>query len=145
MGIDEGALDEAAELLLTRNIRLKINRHLMKDNEVPDDPEKLDFLMANLRDMDKSSLARKKIKSDEQVAAKQNESISLVTSVLQTMRGGHALPPVEIIDVEAAAGEAPVLPSEFDRTEFVQGEQQIGTISEDIDQFRARMHRQSGE
>ena len=94
--IDDQVLDEKAELLITRNIRVKINKHLMADGKVPDDPEKLNFLLANLRDMDKSALSRAKFKSDEKVATNTAETINMVTQVIQSLKGKKELPPEDI-------------------------------------------------
>ena len=139
--IDQNELDEKNELLIVRNIRLKINKQLMADGKVPDDPEKLDFLMQNLRDIDKSALTRTKIKSDEKTSSATNETISMVTNVLQSLRGGKALPPQDITDIPNPSCLAPVLPAQFERTEFIPGETKIGVISEDIDSFMERMNK----
>lgn len=136
--LDETVLDEKTEILIVRNIRLKINKALMSDGKIPEDPEKLDFLMSNLRDMDKSALTRSKIKSDEKITSENNQTISMVTQVFQALRGGKQLPPEDITDVEDKTGAAPQLPDELSDRTFVPGETQIGTIQEDIDTFKAR-------
>ena len=143
--INEDALDEKAELLLVRNVRLKINKFLMADGVIPSDPEKLDFLMQNLRDMDKSALTRSKISSEEKAANLNAGAISLVTNVLQSLRGGKALPPEDISDLTNPEECAPVLPIRFEKTSFIPGEQYIGSVTEDIDTFRKRMYDESGE
>ena len=58
------------------------------------------------------------------------------------MRGGRALPPVDVIDVEAAVIGVPQLPEHLERKDFVEGEMQIGTIHEDVDAFKQRMGEQ---
>lgn len=134
-------LDEVNEMLYVRNTRMAINRHLMPNGQIPNDPEQLDFLMKNLKDMDSSAVARSRIKSEEKTSEAANASmIALVGQTLQAMRGGRGLPPVEVIDVEAATVNVPTLPEELERTNFVPGEMQIGTIHEDVDQFKQRMN-----
>jgi hypothetical protein len=133
-------LDEVNEMLYVRNTRMAINRHLMPNGQIPNDQESLDLLMKNLKDMDSSAVARSRIKSEEKTSEAANASmIALVGQTLQAMRGGRALPPVEVIDVEAAVVDVPQLPEHLERKEFVAGEMQIGTIHEDVDQFKQRM------
>lgn len=138
--IDDQVLDEKAELLITRNIRVKINKHLMADGKVPDDPEKLNFLLTNLRDMDKSALSRAKIKSDEKVATNTAETISIVTQVFQSLKGNKELPPEDISEIVRPADSAPVLPDGISTKTIIEGETAIGVITEDIDSFRKRMN-----
>ncbi len=136
-------LDEVNEMLYVRNTRMAINRHLMPNGQIPNDPEQLDFLMKNLKDMDGSAVARSRIKSEEKTSEAANASmIALVGQTLQAMRGGRALPPVDVIDVEAAVIGVPQLPEHLERKDFVEGEMQIGTIHEDVDAFKQRMGEQ---
>jgi len=141
--IDEDRLNEQAELLIVRNLRLKINQALLVEGAIPEDPDKLDFLMRNLKDMDVSAIARSKIKSDEKVADQTASTIGMVTNVLTALRGGKALPPEDITDIVNPGESAPKLPNELDNFTFVPGESQIGSVTEDIDTFRARMAREN--
>lgn len=134
-------LDEVNEMLYVRNTRMAINRHLMRNGQIPDDPEQLDFLMKNLKDMDSSAVARSRIKSEEKSSEAANASmIALVGQTLLSMRGGKALPAVEVVDVQDAIEKVPTLPAELERTSIVDGEMQIGTIHEDVDSFKQRMN-----
>jgi hypothetical protein len=140
--ISSQELDEKNEILYVRETRMAINRHLMSDGHVPDDPDKLELLMKNLKDMDSSAIARSRIKSEEKSSQANNEAtIMLVNQTLQAMRGGRMTPPVEILDVEAREVQQPVLPVEYERP-ILPGEMQIGTINEDVDSFRRRMDEQ---
>lgn len=141
--IEEDKLNEQAEILTVRNIRLKINKALMSDGIVPNDSEKLDFLLRNLKDMDTSAISRSKIKSDEKVADQSAFTIGMVTNVLQALRGGKALPPEDISGVENPEKMAPSLPEDKDNFEFVPGEGKLGTINEDVDEFKQRMSREN--
>ena len=141
--IDEDKLNEQAELLLVRNLRVKINKSLLVAGAIPEDPNKLDFLMRNLKDMDVSAIARSKIKSDEKVADQTAATVGMVTNVLQALRGGKALPPEDITNIIDAESKAPRLPNELDNFSFVPGESQIGSVTEDIDTFKARMAREN--
>ena len=79
-------LDEVNEMLYVRNTRMAINRHLMPNGQIPNDPEQLDFLMKNLKDMDGSAVARSRIKSEEKTSEAANASmIALVGQTLQAM------------------------------------------------------------
>ncbi len=140
--IDREQLDEQNELLVVRNIRLDINQTLMADGKVPNDPDKLSILMENLRDMDKSALTRSRIKSDEKnaQAGANAETISMVTSVFQALRGNKELPPQPIEDIKQAAQAAPTLPEELTENNFVDGQLHIGTVNEDIESFKKRMN-----
>ena len=139
--LDREQLDEQNEILVVRNIRLDINQKLMADGKVPDDKETLIMLMENLRDIDKSALTRARIKSDEKnaQAGANAETVALVTNVLHSLRGNKELPAQEVTDPQQAANLAPVLPVEFEKKEFVDGQLHIGTINEDIDSFKKRM------
>lgn len=139
--IPENELDEQNEILYVRNTRMAINRQLMSDGKVPDDPEKLDFLLKNLKDMDNSAIARKRIKAEEKSTDSANAGmLALATQTLLAMRGGKILPPVEVVDIVEASNNIPQLPVELETTNFVPGEMQIGTVSEDVDAFRRRMN-----
>jgi hypothetical protein len=141
--IEEDKLNEQAELLFVRNLRLKVTKSLLVAGAIPDDPNKLDFLLRNLKDMDGSAIARSKIKSDEKVADQTASTIGMVTNVLTALRGGKALPPEDITDILNPEESAPKLPGELDTFTFVPGESQIGSVTEDIDTFRARMAREN--
>lgn len=142
--IVQDSLNEHAELLLVRNTRIMINKKLMTNGLVPDDSEKLDFLMRNLKDMDASALTRSRIKSDEKNANNDAITVGMVTNVLQALRGGKALPPMDITDVDISKIDVPMLPESLSPVSLVPGETQIGSVSEDVDTFKARMNRQLG-
>lgn len=134
-------LDEVNEMLYVRNTRMAINRHLMPNGEVPNDKDSLDMLLKNLKDMDSSAQGRARIKSEEKTSEAANASmIALVGQTLQALRGGKALPPVDVVDVEAAREAVPQLPVELERKSINPGEMQIGTIAEDVDSFKQRMN-----
>lgn len=134
------ALSELDEILYVRNLRLDINRAILKDGKMSSNPRKIRLLMENLRDMDGSALTRHKIKADEEGAAgNQAATIAMVTETLKAMRGNRALPPEDITDVVDPQSAAPQLPDDLSARDFVPGEQQIGNIAEDIDTFKARM------
>ena len=141
--IREDRLNEQGELLIVRNLRLKINQALLVAGAIPENSEKLDFLMRNLKDMDVSAIARSKIKSDEKVADQTAATVGMVTNVLQALRGGKALPPEDITGLINPESAAPTLPNDIESFIFVPGENQLGSVTEDVDTFQARMAREN--
>lgn len=140
-GICSTELDEKSEILYVRETRLAINRSLMANGQIPDDPDKLDMLMKNLKDMDGSANARLRIKTDEKNSESDRSAmVSVVNQTLLALRGGKALPQAEIVDTESKEVIAPQLPDELNRTYINEGEMKIGTVLEDVDAFKNRMN-----
>jgi hypothetical protein len=140
--IEQGTLNEANEILHVRNVRMKINEKLMDGGKVPGDKESLQLLMQNLRDMDQSALTRTRIKNDDKNAKQQNNTYDLVTKTLLALRGAGRIKPVDIDPNVPIDTAPPQLPENLESAEFVPGEQEIGTITEDIDSFTERFNRE---
>lgn len=137
--IDENVLDDQLEMRIVRNMRVKINESLMDNGKIPEDPKALSLLMNNLRDMDYSAISRSRIKSEEKTANQAAATIGMVTNVLKTLRSN------KVAAKNEPTKEAPTLPEELERKSFIQGETDIGVITEDIDSFKARMIKQNNE
>lgn len=78
--VDAGRLD------LTLNVREKIIRKLTEGDKLPEDITDRDFLMKALDGMDRTVLAKTKIKSDNENAKSMADEAKLISSLLLQMR-----------------------------------------------------------
>lgn len=74
--------EDKARIELTQNVRGQIIREMLKDGKLPKDKEDRDFLMKSLDGMDRTVLAKTKIKSDDAAAKNQAQTAKLIADVL---------------------------------------------------------------
>lgn len=77
---------DAGRLDLTLNVREKIIRKLTEGDKLPEDITDRDFLMKALDGMDRTVLAKTKIKSDNENAKSMADEAKLISSLLLQMR-----------------------------------------------------------
>lgn len=109
------SLDDEARLNLTQSTREKIIRDLTKDGKIPGETSDRVILMQALDGMDRTVLAKTKIKSDDRAQQQQTAATSLIAQLLtQTSVVRKKKTIQEITDVEI---ETPLL---------VEGELSVG-------------------
>jgi hypothetical protein len=130
-------LDEDAELLYVRNLRLEAIRQTMKDGRIPTDPDSAEIFVKLLKDMDHSAITRKKIKSDEKNTQSISNATALVAEALKSVNGNTGRNEIpEGVVVEKLVHE---LPEHLKRTDFIPGELDQGTVNSTYDEFMDKM------
>lgn len=76
------SLDDEARLNLTQSTREKIIRDLTKDGKIPGETSDRVILMQALDGMDRTVLAKTKIKSDDRAHQQQTAATSLIAQLL---------------------------------------------------------------
>lgn len=99
--------NEDEDLVFTRAIRKNMVTSMMKDGKVPNDTETLRLLQGVLTDMDRTSLAKKKIKSDEGISNNAALAAAALTNALLDPR-------IKLLGL-AREGEQGVVPVFADR------------------------------
>lgn len=123
------SLEDEARLNLTQQTREKIIRDLTKEGKIPEQTSDRVILMQALDGMDRTVLAKTKIKSDDRAQQQQNAATSLIAKLLtQTSVVRKKKTIQEITDVEI---ETPLL---------VEGELLIGSDEQlNYNNFMSRM------
>lgn len=123
------SLEDEARLNLTQQTREKIIRDLTKEGKIPEQTSDRVILMQALDGMDRTVLAKTKIKSDDRAQQQQNAATSLIAKLLtQTSAVRKKKTIQEITDVEI---ETPLL---------VEGELLIGSDEQlNYNNFMSRM------
>lgn len=130
-------LDEDAELLYVRNLRLEAIRQTMKDGKIPTDPDSAEVFVKLLKDMDHSAITRKKIKSDEKNTQSISNATALVAEALKSVNGNTGRNEIpEGVVVEKLVHE---LPEHLKRTDFIPGELDQGTVNNTYEEFMDKM------
>lgn len=127
--IDQDDID----LNYARDKRKQLVEHFCKDGKVPDDPDSQATMLKALSDMSKDAIAKKRIRSDENVAAGNGANVALVASLLSkfnpSMLEQNATPDV--------VGTIPVL--SLPKPQLVPGETDVIQSSETYKSFTERM------
>ena len=123
---------------MARNMRLKIAQSMMPNGKVPDDPKILSLMLANIDGIERSALGRKRIKTDDKTNDVNGKLIALGANILQSMRGGKSIQPVEVLDIPEAVRLVPTLPDTEEINNFGPGEKSIGTANDNYDNFIRR-------
>lgn len=118
---------EMVDLEFTRTLRKGFINNLMPNGEFPESQENRAQLLTALNDMDRASLSRLKIKSDNALAKAQQATAQVMTNVINSLASqqkaaieGNYKP---VTDVEATFENA------------VPGETDIGTLPVDIEKL----------
>jgi hypothetical protein len=125
---------EDVDLQTTRDIRNKYVSKLTADDSCIADPEKFMMLKELLNGMDRASLSSKKVRHDGRMADANLQAAAMIAVIMnradarQIGEGPTGLPRDE-----------PVLPELGYTPDIVEGELEVGTVSED---FRTFMDRQ---
>lgn len=112
---------EDIDLNFVRNKHYDVIRGLSDDKTgaPPTDPETLTHYLATLREMNKVSLTKKRIKSDEKIAAGNTANVQLAAQILASIRPVQPPLPHEKRTVELVKEVLPppiLLPGELDKT-----------------------------
>lgn len=127
--------DEDTILAQTHHVRTIIVNELMPTGKLPADPDDRKLLLSTLKDMDSSSLGRKRIKVEEKANATQEQAAGVIAQLLQAAAGkrlSQADVPVE--------REIPMLGNDIPDPSMIDGETSTAYIQESVDSFRARMN-----
>ncbi len=127
--IEEGLVQEQQDLQFTRNKRKQIVSGLMC-NGVPQDPKILALTLTVLTDMDRTSIARARIKSDEKKGDITSAAADMIAKALMQVNGSSgARTPTN------ATVAPPSLPDTVDLSEVTEGVMRQGTSIMTYDTF----------
>ena len=125
------ALDDAADMQFVRDVRKQLIGDLMKDG-VPKDIKEQSVLLTALTDMDRSAIARLRIKSDDNNTDKMASAALVVAEVLRKTKP-REFQAIEIDDNR----EIPMLPASIPSGTYNEGLMQQGTNNTTFDEFMA--------
>lgn len=125
------ALDDAADMQFVRDVRKQLIGGLMKEG-VPKDIKEQSVLLTALTDMDRSAIARLRIKSDDNNTDKMASAALVVAEVLRKTKP-REFQAIEIDDNR----EIPMLPASIPSGTYNEGLMQQGTNNTTFDEFMA--------
>lgn len=124
------SLDDAADMQFVRDVRKQLVGHLMKEG-VPKDIKEQAVLLTALTDMDRSAIARLRIKSEDNNTDKMASAALVVADLLRKTKPKE----FEVHDVDGR--EIPMLPSSVPAGVHNDGLMQQGTHNTTFDEFMA--------
>lgn len=125
-------LDDAADMQFVRDVRKQIVNELMKKG-VPQDPKDQSTVLTALTDMDRSAIARLRIKSDDNNMDKMAAAALVVADLLRKTKPKE----FQTQDFDEAR-EVPMLPSSIPSGSYNEGLMQQGTNNTTFDEFMAK-------
>jgi len=125
------ALDDAADMQFVRDVRKQLIGDLMKDG-VPKDIKEQSVLLTALTDMDRSAIARLRIKSDDNNTDKMASAALVVAEVLRKTKPRE----FQVIEIDDSR-EIPMLPASIPSGTYNEGLMQQGTNNTTFDEFMA--------
>ena len=125
------ALDDAADMQFVRDVRKQLIGDLIKEG-VPKDIKEQSVLLTALTDMDRSAIARLRIKSDDNNTDKMASAALVVAEVLRKTKP-REFQAIEIDDNR----EIPMLPASIPSGTYNEGLMQQGTNNTTFDEFMA--------
>ena len=125
------ALDDAADMQFVRDVRKQLIGDLIKEG-VPKDIKEQSVLLTALTDMDRSAIARLRIKSDDNNTDKMASAALVVAEVLRKTKP-REFQAIEIDDNR----EIPMLPASVPSGTYNEGLMQQGTNNTTFDEFMA--------
>lgn len=116
--------------------RVQLVKEMMTaDGRMPQDPKDRVVMLAALKDMDGSALARKRLAVESKSADAQAGTHALIAKLLTAMPNKMSRS-----DVEAAPREAPKLGAEFAAPEILEGETATTLPQQDYATFMSKYH-----
>jgi len=126
MELDVNELEDKRRLNLTLNIRENLISGLLVGGKLPEDKSSRETLVKLLDGMDRTVLAKTKIKSDEKIANDQKQAAALISEVLYKVEANRSstrtnVPelPEEIIINDIVPGEASLKIESFNYEDIV--------------------------
>jgi hypothetical protein len=111
-------LEDQARLNLTLSVRERIIRNLTDEGRLPTSMDDRAFLLQTLDGMDRTVLAKTKIKSDDKNAKSQQENAKLIAGILSR---------IPLKNTHSVANRVIELPASVVVSDPVPGEKDIGT------------------
>lgn len=125
--MSEAFQEENEELKYTKDIRGRIVNTLIKDG-IPTDPKLLAPLLTTLSDMDRTTLTKMRIKTDNKLADNQMDTNAIITKLLTSVK----------VSALAVSGDSVrQISADLPSIEIVPGEIDIGTINSTYEEFEA--------
>lgn len=125
------ALDDAADMQFVRDKRKELINNILKEG-VPKDIKEQSILLTALSDMDRSAIARLRIKSDDTNTDKMASAALVVAEVLRKTKPKE----FQAHDIDDAR-EIPMLPASIPSGTYNEGLMQQGTNNTTFDEFMA--------
>lgn len=135
---DISILNEDAELLFVRNIRLEAIRQSMANGKIPSDPDQAEVLVKLLKDMDQSALTRKKLKAEQEQSQQLGDMTSVVAELLKNLNGQSGL----INPEENKNKQIEEIPEDKEVKDLLPGELEQGIVNDNYENFMQRMKKE---
>lgn len=135
---DISILNEDAELLFVRNIRLEAIRQSMANGKIPSDPDQAEVLVKLLKDMDQSALTRKKLKAEQEQSQQLGDMTSVVAELLKNLNGQSGL----INPEENKNKQIEEIPEDKEVKDLLPGELEQGIVNDTYENFMQRMKKE---
>lgn len=125
---DEKYSEELADLEYTKAVRKRIVGKLT-EKDIPSDPDELRILLTTLTDLDRSSLGKMKVKSDDKNTSDSINSQAAIAKLLMQME------PSKIASRGRSDRQIPILGADVERPVLIEGEIAIGTQNGCYEEF----------
>lgn len=134
---DGSMVDGTKDLRAVRNIRMTLINAL-GSNINTNDPDSVKLLMSILKDADASALGILRVQLEEKNGDAEQQKRDLANAVIKSITEGTfpGVRNMSVVDVQAR--EIPTLPDDIS-SELVPGEMELGTVSQTLDQWKAKM------
>jgi hypothetical protein len=141
----EDVLDYQQTLSFSQRIRRRIIDKVMEDGEVPNDPKAVDTLLKTLKDMDQTALADRKNQIDQKDSDTSREVADAMRQMLEMQKNANPFARRDDGSVAAPTVVPSVSVEKLGEHKLVEGETEIGVISENCGDFMTRMQALKGE
>lgn len=127
----EDPVDQDIEYV--RGKRKAIINHLTEKG-VPEDDGRIALLLGALNDMDRTSLSRKKIKSESDTAANNRQAADLIASIFMLPNSKQ----LGMDSLDGALGTVPTVEGKLPEVELLPGEMAVNPAQLDYDSFMGK-------
>lgn len=128
----EDPIDQDIEYVRVK--RKQIIDHLTEKG-IPDDDNRISLLLGALTDMDRTSLGRKKIKADSDVAASNKQAADLISSIFNMPDSKR----LGMQQVDGLVGSIPSVDGRLPQVEVLPGEMAVNPPQLDYDGFMSKL------
>ena len=118
---------ESEDLDYVNSKRRQVIEFITADNKIPNDPEAIGLLLGALNDMDRTAIAKARVRISSKEEENNSNNSLLLTELLKNLKS----PAVEA----GAVRELPPIPSSVEVTELVEGETVIENETFTYDEF----------
>ena len=123
--------DELVDLEFTRSVRKRIVSTLT-EKDIPKDPDELRLLLTTLTDLDRSSLGRMKIKSDDKNTSDSINAQAAIATLLMKVD------PTRVASIGRTERSIPTLGNDVSPPDLIDGETSIGTQTGTYEDFASK-------